>query len=812
MLVLRSLLALAAAASAVMAHAPSADRPHSGVSFGPDLSKVHLREIGQSVSASMTLPRVASAGFAPVGKLDRLAPVSAKEAVKVAQDYTLEKLTGLMTGNVMDDGKHSVVVTDSYTSEHTGITHVYLVQTVDGIEIVNGVANVNVDKHGQILSFSSSFYHGSGAPGVASPSDEVPMFRDQQQGHRIQRRHRGNQHHKVHHKEHHHKEHHKAHHIEHEESRHRHNKHADDDHHHRKHDSKKFAEFGAAPSSSSSHSTKLTPEGDIISPEEALLAFSKELGLGIGSHHVVETEPFDSSLQPASRTDPDFNIRLEATLSANAATTSAPRHLPDSVPAKFKYMQTSEGTLVPVWDLQVDLLDNWFNVQVHATDRKVVQLVDWVSDAAYNVLPLGINDPESGDRVMVLDPAHPVSSPHGWHMQVSLESSKKAKNFTVTVGNNVYAHENLDGKNEWKNKIRPDGKKDLIFDFPLNLTIQEPSEYIDAAVTNLFYWNNAIHDLFYLYGFTEKAGNFQEDNLGRGGEGGDAVIANAQDGSGYNNANFATPPDGGHGRMRMYAWSVTTPYRDGDMEGGIIMHEYAHGISIRLTGGPKNSGCLGWGEAGGMGEGWGDFFATILRTTPNTTRDAVFGMGEYSNGGSGIRKYRYSTSKSINPSTYSYVSKPAYWGVHAKGEVWAEILYEMYWDLVDAHGYNPNWYDTPIAKNAMVDRFTTKPGTYRDFKTGKVMSDTSFSAKSAMASGKWTTGGNVLALQLVVDGLKLQPCYPSFVDARDAILLADEALTKGENACIIWGAFARRGLGAGAKAGGREAFDLPKKC
>lgn len=47
------------------------------------------------------------------------------------------------------------------------------------------------------------------------------------------------------------------------------------------------------------------------------------------------------------------------------------------------------------------------------------------------------------------------------------------------------------------------------------------------------------------------------------------------------------------------------PYRDGDLEAGIVIHELSHGLSTRLTGGPANSGCLGWGESGGMGEGWG---------------------------------------------------------------------------------------------------------------------------------------------------------------------------------------------------------------
>ena len=99
----------------------------------------------------------------------------------------------------------------------------------------------------------------------------------------------------------------------------------------------------------------------------------------------------------------------------------------------------------------------------------------------------------------------------------------------------------------------------------------------------------------------------------------------AQDGSGVNNANFATPPDGTHPRMRMYTWNPVEPNRDGSFEAGIIIHEFAHGISTRLTGGPANSGCLGWGEAGGMGEGWGDFFATMIRQ--HSANETDFAMG-----------------------------------------------------------------------------------------------------------------------------------------------------------------------------------------
>ncbi len=72
----------------------------------------------------------------------------------------------------------------------------------------------------------------------------------------------------------------------------------------------------------------------------------------------------------------------------------------------------------------------------------------------------------------------------------------------------------------------------------------------------------------------------------------------------------------------MYVWDTATPFRDGDLEAGIVIHEYSHGLSTRLTGGPADSGCLGWGEAGGMGEGWGDAIATIIRQVEEHSSNA----------------------------------------------------------------------------------------------------------------------------------------------------------------------------------------------
>jgi hypothetical protein len=105
------------------------------------------------------------------------------------------------------------------------------------------------------------------------------------------------------------------------------------------------------------------------------------------------------------------------------------------------------------------------------------------------------------------------------------------------------------------------------------------------------------------------------------------------------------------------------------------------------------------------------------------------------------------------------------------------MLWEMYWNLVDRYGYNANIYES------------------------------------------WTTGGNNRALQLVMDGMKFQPCRPGMQDGRDAILAADLALTGGANRCEIWRAFAKRGMGFSASQGsslvrtdGVAAFDLPAAC
>lgn len=193
------------------------------------------------------------------------------------------------------------------------------------------------------------------------------------------------------------------------------------------------------------------------------------------------------------------------------------------------------------------------------------------------------------------------------------------------------------------------------------------------------------HDLLYTLGFNEAAGNFETSNNGKGGKGNDAVILNAQDGSGTNNANFATPVDGQAGRMRMYMWTVATPNRDCAFDSGVIIHEYTHGLSTRLTGGPANSNCLNVLEAGGMGEGWGDFMAIAIHVKTTDTRVTNYPLGDWvDNTPKGIRAYLYSTSLTTNPLTYKSVNSQT--EVHSIGTTWATILYEVLWNLIDKYG------------------------------------------------------------------------------------------------------------------------------
>lgn len=388
----------------------------------------------------------------------------------------------------------------------------------------------------------------------------------------------------------------------------------------------------------------------------------------------------------------------------------------------------------------------------------------------YKVYPQPIESPNhispfppTDSRIEVLNPASLTASPFGWHDTNGVTGAE----YTITRGNNAHAYTDTNADNSPDAGSSPDGGVDLDFVFPLDLT-QAPSAYRPAAVTNLFYWSNYIHDFAYAYGFTPANGNFQVNNYGGGGAGNDDVQAEAQDGSGTNNANFSTPPDGQRPRMQMFIGSNPNPDVDGDFDNGVVAHEYGHGISNRFTGGPNNTSCLGNTEQ--MGEGWSDFYALMTTMEPGDLGVDSRGIGTYLFGqpanGAGIRPTPYSTDMAINTATYNTIKTASI--PHGIGYVWCGMVWDLAWAMINDHGQ---------------------------------------------------TLGYDVAMNLVNEGMRLQPCSPGFVDGRDAILAADVALYGGENRCRIWEVFARRGLGFSATQGstnnrsdGVEAFDLPPTC
>ena len=695
-------------------------------------------------------------------------------------------------------------VTDHYRTRHNGVEHVWLRQRIDGLPVALGLANVNIGPGGRIWSVNSRF--------------------------------------------------------------------------------------------ASNAQARTAARQPTLSPAEALQAYAR-----------VRRLDFDDSVQLARSTDAETFVFRGGSMADS------------DIPVSLAWLEFQDQLRL-VWDLAVDERGrpDWFNAFVDAHSGEILKAVNWTQEVGYRVFAEPLEHPGEGDDSLVMNPADPEASPLGWH-------DTGNNQYTDTRGNNVWAQEDTAANNSGGR--RPDGGAQLLFDFPIDLASQQPPQYEEFAITNLFYWNNLLHDVLWHYGFDEPAGNFQVNNFGRGGQGGDPVLADAQDGSGTNNANFSTPPDGLPPRMQMYVWTagsgnpaeliiaepapsagtwaiattswgqpigdpgttgilelvsdastvpdqgcetlsgftpgnialvrrgscefglkalnaqqagasavivinndgangtitmapgsaggaVTIPVamlgnqngdsivdlldeategtllrqggqplnRDSDLDAGVIAHEYGHGLSIRLTGGPSTSSCLFGNEQ--AGEGWSDFLGLWITAKPSDTEDQPRGIGSYlifqeNIPGATIRPAPYIRDMTINPLTYDRVRTAGPGGVsvpHGVGTVYNTIIWDLYWNLVNRYGFDAN------------------------FHTG--------------------SGGNNILMQLVVDSLKLQPCGPTFVTSRDAMLLADQIAHDGANQCEIWEAFARRGVGVNASDGGSSAnlsgivedFTLPESC
>jgi subtilisin-like proprotein convertase family protein len=306
-----------------------------------------------------------------------------------------------------------------------------------------------------------------------------------------------------------------------------------------------------------------------------------------------------------------------------------------------------------------------------------------------------------------------------------------------------------------------------------------------GMLTQLFYVANWYHDKTFLLGFDEAAGNFQLTNFSGNGLGNDRVLAEGQDSSSTDNANFSTPPDGQSGRAQMFRFIGPTVDRDGSLDTEVLIHELTHGMTNRLIG---NAAGLVWDPGAGLGEGWSDFYALSLLNNTNAddpngmyavsayTAYKIFGITTFTdNYVYGGRRFPYSTNNTINPLTWAdaddytnnlsggIAADPVGFNiggageVHNVGEVWAITLWEVRSRIIAANG-------------------------------GSVPT------------------GNQIMLQLVTDALKLTPITPTYTDARDALIDADCATNSCANEQSIWDGFADRGLGYGARASSAYGF------
>jgi uncharacterized repeat protein (TIGR01451 family) len=371
------------------------------------------------------------------------------------------------------------------------------------------------------------------------------------------------------------------------------------------------------------------------------------------------------------------------------------------------------------------------------------------------------------------------ASPGGW----------VSENNPSTSGNNATAF--LDRDLDFSpDVLPPQGGMSRVFDFPLDLT-SDPSTYASASTVQLFYRANWYHDRLYDLGFTEAAGSYQVDNFGRGGLDNDPVICLVQAGADVGNTDnsvFMPAPDGESGYCMMYTFTGPTPDRDGSLDQEIVCHELTHGLSERLVGQGVMISAL---QSQGLAEGWSDFYALSLLSEASDDVDGNYPAAAYAgyrlyglqqNYYYGLRRYPYTTDMSRNPLTFKDIDPTqasTHFGVpvspilgngqadevHNQGEVWCIALHEAWAAMVAKHG--------------------------------------------------WSVGNEML-LQLVTDGMKLGPANPTFLEARDAILQADQLNTGGANYNELWMAFAKRGMGYGARAptsdttvGVIEAFDFP---
>ncbi len=400
---------------------------------------------------------------------------------------------------------------------------------------------------------------------------------------------------------------------------------------------------------------------------------------------------------------------------------------------------------------------------------------------------------------------------------------------TTTSSNNVIAREDRDGDNETTLGFQPTAMAGEDFSFVLDLS-QDPgvedltTQNQSSAIVNLFHRNNWLHDVLYQLGFDEASGNFQTNNFGLGGTGGDPVLADAQNnvdninmpnaGDNLCNAFFnGCQADGNNPRMTMLLCDNDSPLRDGDLDNSVIIHEFGHGVHHRLVPSTCNGGHQG------MGEGWADYFAIALLAESDDDINGIYGVGHWlaNTGAGGIRRQAYSTDQSVFTRTYADITDGARCTLGVCSGNTQSCGNDGDCPGGETCGSKPtcafhNDCDMPPQAFDLGD---CKPETHN---TGELWTEALWLARANMVIKYGFNVGGLTMNRLVVEGMKLTDPDPTFLDARDGILQADLALNAGVNQCLLWDAFARMGMGYSAQTLGEndinplEGFDTPSGC
>ena len=502
--------------------------------------------------------------------------------------------------------------------------------------------------------------------------------------------------------------------------------------------------------------------------------------------------------------------------------------------AEKMYFPTELGVAVPAWRVLIWQPVNAFYVIVDA-ETGIVLWHKNISDdqtlsATYNVYATPTSYMDTADHATSLSPyGGPTSDPAtgtqgvlGTRVNRTLIGNEGPLSFNQQGwildannsldGNATEAGIDRDGVNGVDAASIPVGTPTRTFTSTWNPPPGAPAPGDDpltapaqrGAVIQMWWIMNKYHDELYLRGFTEAARNFQGTNFTGMGLGNDRVSSEGQDSSGTNNANFATPADGGRGRMQMFVWTGPTPDRDGTADADIVIHEVTHGLSNRLHG---NGSGLG-NQGSMMGEGWGDWYAHTLLAEPTDNVNGIYGLGGYSlfnlaagftaNHYYGIRRFPTALiastggpmNKPHNPLTFGHLNA----GCDTTLGTSATAVSSAY----------PR---SPV--------IATSGNCSQVHNAGEIWKSALWEVRSLMIARSGFATGTRDVLQIVTDGMKLTPINPSFLQERDGIIAAATALPLApeNNGYVIdvREGFRRRGMGFSASVQSAtavtEAFD-----